>query len=396
MIIAGINQFKKSAVEKVLKQVTTVAGTLLTPTVSICPECVYHIPAYKYHKNNEVWMVKHCAQHGISHHKIENDYEFYSQFKEYHLDDVWNFNNLVHVEGTDRCNLECPHCYHLPDNKIVDVSREEIINKIKSWPFLKDVTHLLLAGAESSLRKDFVELVKDISDLGLKPGILTNGIKFGDLEFLQESLDAGLFLVNVGLNHPDYNNYETVRKKQVRAIEALSNSLALMGYISYTMISLDEIDYILDEIVNNNWNAFSYRIRAGSDIGRNSTTGRLYLSDHYKALVRWCEKNNKHYEILEKADNNLYHVVVMVEGKPIRLIQWCDITDIDMENLRCGPWCDFTPGPVTNFLHQVIIRDEWKNKGKILPDVAPERYHFAKVPSNEPLDLLKLKTVRGF
>ena len=388
MIIAGVNQFKESSLEKMLTSIVEVGGTLLTPTVSLCPECVYHIPAYKYYKDNSVYMVKCCVFHGISHHLIETDYEFYAKYDGYHLSQTHNFNAIVHIEGSDRCNLECPHCYHLPDNKIIDVPKSDLIDQIKRWPL--GVEQVILAGAESSLRKDFTELVADISGLGFTPGILTNGIRFGDPDFLKESLSAGLVTVNVGLNHPEYNNYEKVRTKQVRAIEMLSNSDAIIGYISYTMINLSELDYILNEITTNKWNAYTYRIRGGSEIGRNGSEVRPYLSDIWKAVRDWCIRNNKSFESIDHADDSLYHVMAMVDGKELRLIQWCDITDIDMENLRSGPWCNFTPGPITNFLHQVIVRDQWKNKNKILPDLAPSRYCFAVEPVNEPLDLLKL------
>jgi hypothetical protein len=61
-----------------------------------------------------------------------------------------------------------------------------------------------------------------------------------------------------------------------------------------------------------------------------------------------------------------------------------------MEELRAGPWGDFVPDGVTNFLHQIIRRDVWKNQNLILPDTPPLRYQFNRNPSSEPLDLLKL------
>ena len=82
--------------------------------------------------------------------------------------------------------------------------------------------------------------------------------------------------------------------------------------------------------------------------------------------------------------------MVFVEDKEIRVIQWCDITDIDMEELRSGPWCDFVSDGITNFLHQIIRRDIEKNKHLTLPDVPPKRYQYSRIVSKEPLDLLKL------
>mgnify|MGYP005686506597 FL=1 len=48
-----------------------------------------------------------------------------------------------------------------------------------------------------------------------------------------------------------------------------------------------------------------------------------------------------------------------------------------MEQLKCGPWCDFVPGkPVTNFLHQIMLRDGHVNKGQPLYDTVPPQYLF--------------------
>ena len=55
-----------------------------------------------------------------------------------------------------------------------------------------------------------------------------------------------------------------------------------------------------------------------------------------------------------------------------------------------GPWCNFVPDGVTNFLHQIIRRDAWKNQNEQLPDTPPDRYKFNTHPEKTPLDLLRL------
>ena len=82
--------------------------------------------------------------------------------------------------------------------------------------------------------------------------------------------------------------------------------------------------------------------------------------------------------------------MVKIEDKIVRLISWCDETNIDMEELRSGPWCNFVPDGITNFLHQIIRRDVFKNQGLILPDSPPERYKFNRSPDKSKLDLLNL------
>jgi sulfatase maturation enzyme AslB (radical SAM superfamily) len=391
--ITGINQFKQSAIDALHQAIADVNGIELLPTVSLCHHCHSHVPAWRYHRDNKVYIVKHCVTHSISHHMIESDYEFYSGIYYTQDNPRYNFNGGVLIEASDRCNLECPHCYHLPDNKIIDQSIETLLDQIRKLPLGVDqVNRIILSGAEATLRPDFAELVTEIKslDADISVTVMTNGIRFGDHEFVKQVKASGLDGVNIGLNHPEYIDHHVVRRKQIAAIENMHVENIPISYISYTMISLDEVHDIMTEICSNYWQAKNFRIRYGSDIGRNPGQERIFVSDVYKAIETWCRNNDKSFDRIIEADNNIYHIMARVENKDIRIIQWCDETDIDMEELRSGPWCDFVPDGVTNFLHQIIRRDVWKNQGLILPDTPPDRYKFNRNPHDTPLDLLNL------
>ena len=391
--IGGISQFTESAVDTIHSEILAINGNMLSPTVSLCHQCHSHIPAWRYHKDGKVYISKHCKIHGTSHHMIESDYEFYSGIYYTQNNPQYNFNGGVLIEVTDRCNLTCPHCYHEPDNSLTDQSIDTILSQIKNWPIGEDAIHrVILSGAEPTLRKDFNELVREITKLdpSTTVSVMTNGICFSDLDYVKQAKASGLNSVNIGLNHPSYNDHATIRKKQLLAINNIHLEGMSISYISYTMLSLDEVDFIMKEICSNEWLSKNFRIRYGSDIGRNPGQERKFVSEIYKSIEHWCKDNNKSFERIVEADNNIYHVMARVDDKDIRIIQWCDETDIDMEELRSGPWCDFVPDGITNFLHQIIRRDVWKNQGLVLPDAPPERYKFNRNLDNNPLDLLKL------
>jgi len=393
IVFAGLDQFTESAVDKIHSEIKGVDGNVLLPTVSLCHHCHSHVPAWRYHKDGKVYIAKNCKLHGISHHMIENDYEFYAGIYYTQDNPQYNFNGGVLIEVTDRCNLTCPHCYHEPDNSLTDQPIKSILLQIKKWPLGEDAIHrVILSGAEPTLRKDFNKLISEIVKLdpSVTVSVMTNGICFSDLDYVRHAKTSGLSSVNIGLNHPSYNDHATIRKKQLSAIENIHLEGISISYISYTMMSLNEVGFIMKEICSNKWLSKNFRIRYGSDIGRNPGQERIFVSDVYKAISSWCKLNNKSFERIIEADNNIYHVMANVEGKDIRIIQWCDETDIDMEELRSGPWCDFVPDGVTNFLHQIIRRDVWKNKGLPLPDTPPERYKFNRNPDKSPLNLLTL------
>lgn len=380
----NLDHFKNSSIEKLLSFVPNNLGN----TVSLCHHCHSHVPAVKYTKDNKVYIAKNCAKHGISSHMIENDYEFYSSLSYTQENPKYNFNGGVLIEVTDRCNLACPHCYHEPDNSLSDEKSNIILSQIKKWPIGNDQIHrVILSGAEPTLRKDFLNLVYEINNLDpfVSVSVMTNGIRFSNLSYVKNAKDNGLSSVNIGLNHPSYNDHEAIRKKQLEAINNAHKAGLSISYISYTMMSLNEVDFIMKEICSNQWQSKNFRIRYGSDIGRNPGQERKFVSDVYKAIEHWCKVNKKTFERIVDADNNIYHVMAKVDGKDIRIIQWCDETDIDMEELKSGPWCDFVPDGITNFLHQIIRRDIWKNKGFILPDTPPDRYKFSRNPDKKPL-----------
>ena len=372
----------------------SIPSGLLDPSVSLCHHCHRHVPAWRYHKDNNVYIAKSCPVHGVSHHLIEVDYEFYAGLYYTQDNPQFNFNGGVLIEGSDRCNLECPHCYHLPENDTRDPSIEDLLDQIRAMPVGADGVHrIILAGAESTLRKDFPELVTAIRELdpALDVSVMTNGIRFNDSDFAHKCVEAGLAGVNIGLNHPSYIDHETVRRKQISAIENMHRENVKIGYISYTMVDFSELDYILTEMTSNPWTPKNFRIRNGAEIGRNASTEQPFVSNLYKRAEQWCKEHGKHFERIIEADNNIYHVMVKIEDKIVRLISWCDETNIDMEELRSGPWCNFVPDGITNFLHQIIRRDVWKNQGIALPDSPPDRYMFNRNPDKSKVDLLKLQ-----
>ena len=379
--------------DRLIDQLKNIVPNSLGNTVSLCDHCYSHVPAIRYHQNNRVYIAKNCQTHGISHHLIENDYEFYSSLEYTQDNPPYNFNGGVLVEVTDRCNLACPHCYHEPDNSLSDQNADVILKQLQRWPLGKQgIDRVILSGAEPTLRKDFEKLVSQIKLLHpeITVSVMTNGIRFSDLSYLKRAKEAGLNSINVGLNHPSYNDHKAIRKKQLMAINNAHSEGMPISYISYTMMSLDEVNFIMNEICSNNWRSKNFRIRYGSDIGRNPGQIRLFVSDVYKAIEKWCRLNNKSFERIVNADNNIYHVMAKVDDKDIRIIQWCDKTDVDMEELRSGPWCDFVYDGITNFLHQIIRRDIWKNKGIILPDSPPDRYKFSRSPTKNILNFKDL------
>jgi organic radical activating enzyme len=281
--------------------------------------------------------------------------------------------NVILFEVTDKCQLSCPHCYHLPNNKGVDRPIEQIVHQLQQLP--QNIMPYF-AGAEPTLRKDFIKLIEQINNLNFPHfSVLTNGLRFADRNFAQKCFDAGLKTINVGLNHHSYQGIK-LHKKQLQGIKNMLDIGYLVEYVAYTLESLDHVPDILTEISEiYHPNIKLYRIRCGSFIGRSSDQKRSYLSD-LVAKVQSILKDEIH--VLDDSDSNPYHVTLSWKNVELRLIQWPDVTNIDLEELATGPWCQFYDGPVTNFVHQVITRDAYINNRVDKLDLPPIKYQYGQ------------------
>lgn len=345
-------------------------------TISLCDHCYRHCTAKRITREDGVYLVKTCEEHGVIEHMIERDIEFY---KKLHYDvSGYTIPHGIMVEVTDKCNLNCPHCYHKPNNKQTDRSIKQILTQIEER-FHAESGAVILAGAEPTVRKDLPELISQIKALLKRLGrpedvcILTNGVKLSDRAWVKEIAAAGTTMVMIGLNHHTYQG-ETVHQKQLQGIDNCIAEGIFVYYVGYTLESLDHMEHVLEEIQSLGHKSWQYRIRAGSDIGRAPNEPRFYLSDHVALIKSICDRKGWTWE-KHTADDNLYHYMVNINGITHRIIQWSDVKTIDLEQLQCGPWCDFVPGkPVTNFLHQIMLRDAAVNKKMYLYDTVPARY----------------------
>lgn len=340
---------------------------LIHKTTSLCNECYRHIPGNVVEQDNQIVLIKRCPEHGEQRSVVETDTEFYYSLEHHSYDSGYN---MILFDVTDRCQLNCPHCYHLPDNKIKDTPIDQVVAQVAALPH---DWRPMMAGAEPTMRKDFVELCAAIRQGRESISVLTNGLRFSDRDFAQQCFDAGLDRVAIGLNHRTYQG-DKIHNQQLTGIRNLLDIGYHIGYVGFTIETLDHVPDILTEIEGMaHANIGQFRIRCGSFIGRSNDQQRSYLSNLVRAV-------NDHYgQSLQRIgpDDNPYHCMLQSPmGARLRLIQWPDVTNIDLEELASGPWCQFYDGPVTNFVHQVITRDAYKNEGLPALDFVPARYQY--------------------
>ena len=101
-----------------------------TKTTSLCHICYRHCEAERITKSDGVHLIKHCPEHGSSDYLVEPDINFYNNLV---YDKAgYSIPQGIMIEVTDKCNLNCPHCYHKPDNKTVDKPIEQVLWQIEN------------------------------------------------------------------------------------------------------------------------------------------------------------------------------------------------------------------------------------------------------------------------
>jgi len=127
---------------------------------------------------------------------------------------------------TYRCNVACGHCYN-PAREKVELETDGWRNVLRKVRDL-GIPHVIFTGGEATLRDDLPELVGFAESLGLVTGLLTNGVRLADGEYLDALLAAGLDHVQVTLESadPEIHNAMTGADSFDRTVRGIQNCLA--------------------------------------------------------------------------------------------------------------------------------------------------------------------------
>lgn len=342
-------------------------------TLSMCEYCYRHIPAIRFERNGQIWLGKTCKVHGYHECLVEIDSEFYQtqKYEKRSPSSYW-------IDITNRCNLDCPHCYQMPNNTSKDPNISFILEQVKSFP--DNGWPISLVGAEPTTRKDLPDIVRAIQALPGKPRmvmVVTNGINLGKHDYARKFAGIDNLKWTIGLNHPNYNG-GVIRSKQEAGIKNCVNLGLSIKNFTYTLGSLDQLDFVLKEIQH--WHSSGIcdnaRIQLGVEIGRtpDEHTPEMYLSELVKEAKRLCDSKGWKWEPSD-TEGNRTHYFVRINGVVHRLIKWVDVKTIDFEETFSESYADMVPGkPMSPLLHQVILRDRYINDKQMLFDSLPEKY----------------------
>ncbi len=240
--------------------------------IGMCDKCKKLVNVTHHQENNKEYLYKHCPDCGIVKTLISNDATRYRDKRDF-LSDVHyqgchmmcldcqhKTPNLVFIETTNRCNMNCPICItNVPAMGFKFEPRMEFFDRVfKHCSQLPHPPSIQLFGGEPTVREDLFDIIKLAHSYGLIVRMATNGLRIADKAYAQKVIDSGVTVLIAfdGFKKEMYSELRAhphAMELKLKALENLSGhkngKVVLMSVIDKE-INGDEIPEFLKFCVN--------------------------------------------------------------------------------------------------------------------------------------------------
>ncbi len=110
----------------------------------------------------------------------------------------------------------------------------------KSWQ--AGIPHVIFTGGEPTMRPDLVELIQAAEDLGQVTGLMTNGLRLTDIEYLEQLLNAGLDHLLILFDHKNEQAWEALR-------DVLAQDIHTTAHMTISDENYEEILALLPKLI---------------------------------------------------------------------------------------------------------------------------------------------------
>lgn len=147
--------------------------------------------------------------------------------------------------------LDCALTYRLPDEGARNLApRERVERELTGaeWQQVLDkawqagIPHAIFTGGEPTLRQDLCGLIAYAEKLGMVSGLITNGLRLAEPDYLRDLLQSGLDHVMILLDPDQETCWKALRN-------TLAEDIAVIVHITLSERTLPNFDRILDRLV---------------------------------------------------------------------------------------------------------------------------------------------------
>ena len=205
-------------------------------TYSVCPVCLKRIPAVREQREDGIYLIKSCPEHGDFSTVIwrnKTDFGTWRGIRPF----VGESENLncptgcglcadhlratccTLLEITKRCNMNCTFCFAEPNG-----AKDPSAGTVKAW--IDDLvvpgkTLLQLSGGEPTVRDDLPEIIAYAKQAGCKYVQLnSNGLRLAEDEaFVKKLSEAGLSFVFMQFDGVTDEVYEKLRRRPMLEVK---------------------------------------------------------------------------------------------------------------------------------------------------------------------------------
>lgn len=131
-------------------------------------------------------------------------------------DELGRVHNYLRISLTEKCNLRCSYC--MPEHGIALSPRSELANADEILQLAKifvsrGVNKIRLTGGEPLVRKDFREILENLSKLPVELAITTNAVLVNG--FMDDFKKRGLKKINVSLDSLHPEKFKTITRRDL-------------------------------------------------------------------------------------------------------------------------------------------------------------------------------------
>lgn len=269
------------------------------------------------------------------------------------------------------CNLRCEWCYAKntgfdPYSNISLDDAKKTINLIAEI----GINSVILIGGEPTLHPFLCEIIRYAKDKSMVVSIVSNGLKFTDMDFLQKVKDSGLDFINLSLKGENQNQFQNIT-----GVDAFNEVMNAIKNISKSGIEFNVAMVLTLKNIHSFLNGIKEAKRYGCNFFDLSFCYNLNLDDNNKIFLeennpkKIIEEFSKIYDELNNITNGKF---ALEQSFPLCLWNNNDVIQKMIERKQINTLCQLLQ-------RQGLILDEELNV----------------IPCNV-LHMLKLGNIKGF
>jgi 7,8-dihydro-6-hydroxymethylpterin dimethyltransferase len=171
---------------------------------ALCNRCRQLVPARHEERDHKIFLVKDCKTCGATETLLSSHSDGY--WRKRKMDEGFQYGNcglsclscqhkepnVVFLDITNRCNLNCPVCINnTPSMGFLFEPPIEYFDTIfKHFAQVTPKPSIQIFGGEPTVRKDLIEIIRLSRSYGFPTRVLTNGIRLADEEYCRQVVET--------------------------------------------------------------------------------------------------------------------------------------------------------------------------------------------------------------